>query len=133
MKQVIIICIVLFSCTTLFAKVIAPSLTGRAGGESYFSVKVTNPSSTLRKDVPVVIGLRRPTPIPLPSGRGEASAILSAQVTVSLPNGRGEGVGLLPSQLDDLDGDLIPDELAFVADIPAHSTCTFLDASYQLR
>ena len=88
-------------------------------------VKVTNSSDTDRKDVPVVIGLRRPTPIPLPLGRGEASAILSAQVTVSLPNGRGEGVGLIPSQLDDLDGDLIPDELAFVADIPAHSTCTF--------
>ena len=31
----------------------------------------------------------------------------------------------LPSQLDDLDGDLIYDEMAFVADIPAHSTETF--------
>ena len=68
MKQVILICICQLLSTTLHAKVTAPSLIGRAGGESMRAI---------------------------------------------------------PSQLDDLDGDLIPDELAFVADIPARSTCSF--------
>lgn len=82
--------------------------------EPVFTVEVTNPSDTDRRDVPVVINLHETL--------GEkAATVLSAEVTV--PDGSPSG--LIPWQLDDLDGDLIPDELAFVADIPARSTVTF--------
>ena len=85
-------------------------------------VQVTNPSGTDRKDVPVVVDLKNVL------GKN-AAAVQSAEVT-SLPSltGGGGSVGpaeSVPSQLDDLDGDLIYDELAFVADIPAHSTRSF--------
>ena len=75
------------------------------------TVKVTNPSSTLRRDVPVVIDLHK-------AFKKKAAQILSAEVTAPSHT-------LLPCQLDDLDGDLIPDELCFVTDIPARSTMTF--------
>lgn len=76
-----------------------------------FRVTVTNPSDTDRKDVPVVVDLHKTL-------KKKASNVLSAEVIA--PSGSS-----LPSQLDDLDGDLIPDELAFVADIPARSTLSF--------
>ena len=76
-----------------------------------FRVTVTNPSDTDRKDVPVVMDLHKTL-------KKKASNVLSAEVIT--PSGSS-----IPSQLDDLDGDLIPDELAFVANIPARSTLSF--------
>lgn len=84
------------------------------GDELVFTVTVTNPCGTDRRDVPVVINLHETL------GK-KAATVLSAEVTV--PDGSPSG--LIPSQLDDLDGDLIPDELAFTADIPARSTLSF--------
>ena len=94
--------------------------------EPVFTVSITNPSDTDRKDVPVVIDLQKTL------GK-KAANVLSAEV-IPLPSssephplerGAGSEASSLPSQLDDLDGDLIPDELAFVADIPARSTVSF--------
>lgn len=80
-------------------------------------VEVMNPSGADRKDVPVVIDLHKVL-------KEKASQVISAEVTTPSFIGRAGGESV-PSQLDDLDGDLILDELAFVADIPAHSTATF--------
>lgn len=80
-------------------------------------VEVMNPSGADRKDVPVVIDLHKVL-------KEKASQVISAEVTTPSFIGRAGGESV-PSQLDDLDGDLIYDELAFVADIPAHSTATF--------
>ena len=74
-------------------------------------IKVANPSTANRHNVPVVIDLYQAL------GK-KAVSVQSAVVT----DGNGTE---LPSQLDDLDGDLIPDELAFVADIPAGTTVAF--------
>lgn len=82
-----------------------------------FTVKVTNPSYTNRKDVPVVVDLHKTL------GKKTAN-VLSAEISVSSFSGNWGGE-CIPSQLDDLDGDLVPDELAFVADIPARSTASF--------
>ena len=85
-----------------------------------FTIKVTNPSTADRHDVPVVVDLHKIL------GKN-VSSILSAEVIVSNNAGnksRGTDI-LVPCQLDDLNGDLIFDELAFVADIPAVSTCSF--------
>lgn len=140
-----------------------PSLLGKAGGRSSFTVSVTNPSDADRHDVPVVIDLHEmlgekavsilsaevipylsaPRPVhgnPLTgdeqSGR-KTSPAERARETAPQRNSpqRAEPQRLLPQktgpqapvpcQLDDLDGDLIPDELAFVADIPAHATLDF--------
>ena len=78
-------------------------------------VEVMNPSGADRKDVPVVIDLHKVL-------KEKASQVISAEVTTPSFIGRAGGES---SQLDDLDGDLIYDELAFVADIPAHSTRSF--------
>ncbi len=80
-------------------------------------VQVTNSSSTDRKDVPVVVDLKNVL------GK-KTAGVVSAMVTTPSLIGRAGGESV-PSQLDDLDGDLILDELAFVADIPAGSTQTF--------
>ena len=80
-------------------------------------VEVMNPSGADRKDVPVVIDLHKVL-------KEKASQVISAEVTTPSLIGRAGGESV-PSQLDDLDGDLIYDELAFVADIPAYSTATF--------
>ena len=116
MKHILLICICQLLSTTLHAKEIAPSLIGRAGGESAegessFSVSVTNPSTIDRKDVPVVIDLKKTL--------GEKAATVTSSFVATATNDE------LPSQLDDLDGDLIPDELCFVADIPAGATRSF--------
>ena len=123
-KTIAAICLLLLP-SSLFAKVTAPSLTGRAGGESGPSliVKVTNPSSTDRKDVPVVVDLHKAL-------KEKASTVLSAEVT-ALPSSKDSTPSLIGRaggesvQLDDLDGDLVPDEICFVADIPAGSTRSF--------
>lgn len=99
-----------------------------SNAEPVFTVTVTNSSDTDRQDVPVVINLHE--------ALGEqAATILSAEVTsfdpaatvlsaeATVPDGSPSG--LIPSQLDDLDGDLIPDELAFTCNVPARSTATF--------
>ncbi len=88
-----------------------------AAAAQTFHVSVSNPSDTDRRDVPVVIDLHKTL-------KKKAANILSAEVITPTLTGRGEGRPL-PSQLDDLDGDLIPDELAFVCDIPARTTSTF--------
>ena len=73
------------------------------------TLKVTNPSSIDRKDDPVAVKFREQKSI--------KSEVTKAYVT-------GEK-GIVPSQLDDLNGDLRYDELFFVTDIPAHTTQTF--------
>ena len=120
----------------------APLAEGKRSTSAHLTVKVTNPSDVARCDVPVVIDLKKHL------GK-KAANVLSAEVipltsstkVTSLPSltggvgggssslpsqtGGAGGGSSLPSQLDDLDGDLIPDELAFVADIPARSTASF--------
>lgn len=88
-----------------------------AAAAQTFHVSVSNPSDTDRGDVPVVIDLHKTL-------KKKVVNILSAEVFAPSLVGRGEGRSL-PSQLDDLDGDLIPDELAFVCDIPARATFSF--------
>ena len=118
------ICILLpFLPTFVFAEVSIPLLDREEQGESLetlaqtIKVQVTNSSSTDRKDVPVVVDLKNVL------GK-KTAGIVSAMVTTPSLIGRAGGESV-PSQLDDLDGDLIYDELAFVADIPAGSTQTF--------
>lgn len=85
------------------------------------TVKVTNPSSTNRHDVPVVIDLQEAL------GKKAADVQSVAVYATSSPSvpSQAQTERLCPSQLDDLDGDLIPEELCFVTDIPARSTSTF--------
>lgn len=81
-----------------------------------FTVKVTNPSAIDRHDVPVVVDLHKAL------GK-KVATILSAEVIAPNATSRTHGAGILvPCQLDDLDGDLIFDELAFVCDLPAHAS-----------
>ena len=80
-----------------------------------FTVKVSNPTTLSRTDVPVVVDLKKTL------GK-KVLTLLSAEVYAPHSTERSLPV---PSQLDDLDGDLIPDELAFVADMPSHSSLTF--------
>ena len=87
-----------------------------AAAAQTFKVEVSNPSNTDRKDVPVVVDLHKTL-------KKKAVTVLSAEVTA--PTLTGQGSGLIPCQLDDLDGDLIPDELCFVCDVPARSAATF--------
>lgn len=90
------------------------ALLGGGGGQAaattrVWEVTVTNPLDVPRKDVPVVVGL---APYVQPGER--------------LTSARVEGdTGELPVQLDDLDGDLCPDELVFVADVPAQGRARF--------
>lgn len=104
-----------YSCFLLYLTVAVFIAACTDTTEPVFTVTVTNPSDADRTDVPVVIDLQEAL------GQ-KAAAILSAEVTV--PDGSPSGV-IIPSQLDDLDGDLVPDELAFVADVPANSSVSF--------
>ncbi len=70
-----------------------------------FSVEVKNEWTKEQKDAPVVIRLED-----VPTNFHVRSAVIS------------DGQSEIPSQLDDLDGDLKADELAFVLDLPAQST-----------
>lgn len=74
-------------------------------------VRVTNPSDTDRKDVPVVVDLHKTL--------GKKAAKVNSAVVIDAKAVE------IPSQLDDLDNDLVPDELAFVANIPARTTAVF--------
>ena len=109
--------LLLFIPSLLSAKVSTPLLEREGQGVSLWVVKVTNPSGVDHKDVPVVVDLKNVL------GK-KTAGVVSAMVTTPSLIGRAGGESV-PSQLDDLDGDLIYDELAFVADIPAHSTATF--------
>ncbi len=95
----------------------ALTLASCTGSDDAIHVCVSNPSGTDRTDVPVVINLHEVL------GR-RAAEVMSATVTASASAGSAAGEPI-PSQLDDLDGDLVPDELAFVADIPAGTTAQF--------
>ncbi|MDR0892262.1 MAG: DUF4861 domain-containing protein [Mediterranea sp.] len=76
--------------------------------EKSFTVEVSNGSARDRTDVPVVIRLHSlDTPFRI------ASAVVR------------EGDQEIPSQLDDLDTNFRPDELAFVTDLPARGTKAF--------
>lgn len=88
------------------------------GSAQKLTVKVTNPSDAARHQVPIVVDLQKAL------GK-KAAKVLSAEVTASSGLGRVGGGSVLPCQIDDLDGDLIPDELCFVADIPAGATVPF--------
>ena len=83
-----------------------------AASAQTFKVTVSNPSAADRRDVPVVIDLHKAL------GQ-KAGQVLSAEVTAPI---RGGGSSVLPSQLDDLDGDLVPDELCFVCDLPSRAS-----------
>ncbi|MBP5771047.1 MAG: DUF4861 domain-containing protein [Bacteroidaceae bacterium] len=83
-----------------------------------FTVRVTNPSNQNRKDVPIVIDLHKWV-------GNRISSVLSAEVIPLSQKGNVWEDSVLPSQLDDLDGDLVPDELAFVTDMPAQTTAAF--------
>ena len=74
------------------------------------TVTVTNHAGFHRHDVPVVVELHQVLP--------KDFHITSAIIT----DAQGHEY---PSQLDDLNGDLIPDELAFTADLPQHSATQF--------
>ena len=104
-----------YSCFLLYLTVAVFIAACTDTTEPAFTITVTNPSDADRKDVPVVVNLKKEL------GK-KATSVLSAEVTV--PDGSPSGM-LLPSQLDDLDGDLVPDELAFVADVPANSSVSF--------
>ncbi len=80
-----------------------------------FTVKVSNPTTLSRTDVPVVVNLQKVL------GK-KAATVLSAEVYAPHSTEKSQPV---PCQLDDLDGDLVPDELAFVADMPSHASVTF--------
>lgn len=108
-QRLLISLVVLLSTTVLFAKVTTPSQA--VVGDSFFTIQVTNPSDVNRRDVPVVVDLHKTL-------KKKVNAVRS--VVVTAPE-----AAEIASQLDDLDGDLIPDELAFVADIPARSTRVF--------
>ena len=91
------------------------------------TVKVTNPLPIPRRDVPVVVDLHKVL-------KDKAANIMSATVQYVAVSQRPTTTDNLPSsasdaplacQLDDIDGDLIPDELAFICDIPASTTLTF--------
>ena len=81
------------------------------GQAQTLNVTVKNPSTTDRKDVPVVIDLH--------------NKLFKGKPTVLFAIVKNAANHELPSQLDDLDGDLIPDELAFVCDVPARSSVSF--------
>lgn len=117
MKKILSVYIFILTSIYLPAEATAASLTGRAWGESV-SVTVTNPSNADRHDVPVVVNLHKAL------GK-KAASVRSAKVTAPSIQGRAVG-GSLPSQLDDLDGDLVFDELAFVCDVPAKVSVTFM-------
>ncbi len=94
-----IILILLACCTCMVAQPIA---------EKSFTVEVTNHWKKEKTDEPVVICLRN-----IETG----FRIQSATVW--------DGDKEIPSQLDDLTGDRRPDELAFVANIPANNSKNF--------
>ena len=71
-----------------------------------FTVKVQNTLDVARKDVPVVVDMHDVL-------GNEASSVTGITVKNSATGTE------VPSQLDDLDGDLCFDELAFTTDIPA--------------
>lgn len=97
MKRLIIAFLVLGNSITLF-------------GQS-FVIGVGNPSDMARKDVPVVVNLHDML-------KDAAASVTGITVTVSAT-----GVEV-PSQLDDLDGDLCFDEVALVVDVPAKDSLT---------
>ena len=74
-----------------------------------FQVRVDNDRSYSRKDIPVVVDLKKQAPF-----------IDAKSATVALPDG-----SLVACQLDDLNGDLVPDELAFLADVAANGSMTY--------
>ena len=89
-----------------------------------FTVSVTNPSDTDRKDVPVVIDLHK--------ALGDKAATVTSVVVIHEEDPSETVIACempevvkLPSQLDDLDGDLAPDEVAFVCNIPANKSVAF--------
>lgn len=75
------------------------------------TIAVTNRSDFARKDAPVVVNLHQY----LPAGINITSAIIT--------DADGHEY---PSQLDDMDGDLVPDELAFTANLPAKGKTNFV-------
>lgn len=108
-------CKVLLAISLTIAQATTPIAAQKGKEVSVLTIKVTNPSGADRKDVPVVIDLHKTL-------KKKAANVLSARVTAlpSKDSAQGE-----PVQLDDLDGDLIPDEMAFVCDVPANTTATY--------
>lgn len=96
MKHLIIISLLLCLCLP------GTTAQAQATGEATFTVDLTNPWSKAKTDEPVVLRLADLNP---------GFRVRSAVVT--------EGTEEIPSQLDDLDGDLKADELVFVIDLPA--------------
>lgn len=80
-----------------------------AAQNTELKVTVTNDWDQAKKDEPVVVDLR-------PFRKDDVYA--AARVTT-------QGGNVIASQLDDMDGDCIPDELVFLTDIAADSQQTF--------
>ena len=76
--------------------------------EKAFTMTVSNEWSDSRANEPVVLDVK---------GLNCGFDVVSAVVT--------DGDTEIPSQLDDLDGDLVADEIVFVTDVPASSVKTF--------
>ncbi len=96
MKKIIAIAAIMACCSSLVIQ---------AQRTKNILVEVSNNTPANRTDVPVVIKLSEINP---------GFAVKSALVT--------ENSVEIPSQLDDLTGDLVADELAFVVDLPANTT-----------
>jgi hypothetical protein len=86
--------------------------------EKTFTVTVSNEWEKPRENESVVLKIED-----LKCGFDVVSAIVTEDngAAASRPDGKGE----IPSQLDDLDGDLRADEIIFVTDVPSRSTKTF--------
>ncbi|MDR1524518.1 MAG: DUF4861 domain-containing protein, partial [Tannerella sp.] len=103
---------------TLFPAVLCGPVTGARAEEKTFTVTVSNEWDEHRENEPVVLKIKD-----MECAFDVASAVVTE---IAVPSAaRPDGGGEVPSQLDDLDGDLRPDELVFVADIPAQSAKTF--------
>lgn len=82
-----------------------------AASAQALTINVSNRADFPRKDAPVVVALKQY----LPAGTHITSAIVT--------DDKGNEY---PSQLDDMDGDRIPDELVFTATLPVRSTTKFV-------
>jgi hypothetical protein len=83
--------------------------------EKTFTVTVSNEWDKPRENEPVVLKIKD-----LKCGFDVVSAIVTEDNAA-----RSGGEGEIPSQLDDLDGDLRADEIVFVADVPSRAAKTF--------
>jgi hypothetical protein len=103
---------------TLFLCTLCSSAADIRAEEKTFTVTVSNEWDEPRENEPVVLDVKG-----LKCGFEIASAVVTEiRGGDALPAGEQAEVA---SQLDDLDGDLLADEIAFVTDVPSRSAKTF--------